>query len=369
MNVIGLGKLSEEEGADLLRLLQRWIRGDGVGGTPRIDVAVVENAGDAATLATVPGVVTSKTLLLVPGRVSVERAQAWCVGYSGSAAAPGEELVIDDTFFVQIQDYVSSAFLPIAGPAVVRVVSDADYAAFIDDADIARATGIFPEHLVNPLVQLGDQCALGSGGACGAPSLRRLHVSEFGEVRSAPGGAALGSVTSADPQAWVAEARRILGAGEDPCLAGVVTRDLVREARAARPWLSRYLWSLEGLRQLAARGVHGARVSGFGGRLVDAVGSLGIGRETESPGAPVLLTTDTDAYVFLPAGERMFKVGADAARLAEIAGLAPSGDVARQAAAAHLGVPLDVASAAIDDVTARFFAYGVDVVGTGVGVG
>ena len=181
-------------------------------------------------------------------------------------------------------------------------------------------------------------------------------------MRSAPGGAALGIVASKDSRAWSARANDILATGDDPCLAGVVLGDRLREARASRPWLSRYLWAIEGRRQLAIRGIPNARVSGFGGRIVDGLDLLGIdtGVGADSPGSPLLLTAGDGSYVYVPVGVRMFKVGADAARLAEIASIAPSADLARRAAAADLGVSLDDASMALDNVIERFFSYGIE---------
>jgi len=369
MNVLGRGNLSADQGSEVVRRLQQWVAGVySIDDDPHVDTAVLENAADAAVLSDIRDIVTNATLLLSRSRFDTTAMSAWCVEYEGSAAENGAELTIDGTFFVQIQDYVSSAFLPIAGPAIVRVCSDDDYTAFLDDADIACRSGVFPEHLTHPLVQLGDVCALGSSVPCAAPKLRRLYINELGEVRSAPGGIALGAVTSKDPQAWSARANDLLTTGVDPCLAGVVSGERLRESRSSRPWLARYLWALEARRQLAGRGVRNVKVSGFGGRIVDGLESLGIPVDAgaESPAAPVLLTAGDDSYVFVPAGARLFKVGADAARLVEIASLAPSPDVARRGAAAHLGVSLDVATKAFDQVISRFFCYGVEVSGVDI---
>lgn len=359
-------KLDAEAGREMLRRLQRWVSGsylvdESASANAVVETIVVESADHVDALATSGAGVGDHSMALVPTEAGAV-AGMWSLAFEGSAGNAGEELAIAGAFFIQTQDYVSSAFLPIAGPAMVRICTDSDYVAFLDDADIARTSGIFPDHLTHPLVQLGDLCALGTHHRCAASALRRLYVTASGEVRTTPSGATLGTVTDG-VEAWQAAAGRLLDAGDDPCLLGAIAPGEIRQARASRPWLSRYLYALEGLRQLAGRGVRHARVSGFGLRLIDGIdGEVGGGSVVpESPTAPLVLWSAGESYLFQPAQTRLFKLGRDAAQLIEIAGLAPSAEVARDLAARHLQLRGDDAARAIDEVVSRFSSYGVDV--------
>ncbi|WP_394621486.1 daptide biosynthesis RiPP recognition protein [Lentzea sp. JNUCC 0626] len=268
------------------------------------------------------------------------------VGYEGGLVEPGDEFLVGDDLFVHTQDYLATPFLAVAGPTIVRVGGDQDYESFLQDADLARDQGVFVEQLTTPGVFLADQCALGTTHPCAGAG--RLHVDASGDVRTAPGGEVLGSIESdVDSIAARAAALNIIG---DVCLNAVVSADAIEQARAARPWLSRYLRALAVLRGLRAEGRSGLRVSGFGGRFVEGLPADLV----EHVDAPILLWGNGEQLLCDTTQDRVFQVGADAARIIELLLVAHDAGHAVELATVHTGLDADVARDATDRVIAAF---------------
>jgi hypothetical protein len=271
--------------------------------------------------------------------------------YEGALSTPGDEFLVADDLFVYTQDYLATPFLAVAGPTIVRIDSEQDYAGFLQDADLARDKGVFVEQLLHSGVFLADQCALGTTHPCIGSA--RLHVSESGEIRTAPGGRALGTVDS-DPNDVLRAADTPAGTG-DVCLNAAVDAQTMDAARAPRPWLSRYLRAIDVLRGLRVNGLSGYRVSGFGGRLSATLPS----ELTEHTDAPLLLWNDDERLICDSAGERVFRLGSDAAKIVELLLITSSAEGARDLAATRLGLDRDTACAAIDVITAEFTGTGI----------
>lgn len=256
------------------------------------------------------------SVILSPGAVETEGAPL-VVGYEGSLSEPGGDLSIDDEFFLQSQDYATSAYMSVIGATLVRITEEADFEAFLADADRALAEGEFVSFVTDPAVQLADVSALGGGPAGDGPGTR-LWVGPEGELSVSPGGSRIG--TLGDSFATVQAAWEHLNSTSDkPCtvsLGAVLPEPDRAAALAERPWLGRYLAALNAVRELRARGLGEARVSGFGGRLAPAVQS-----ETTRPAdltdaeLPLLLWTDEAAY--LHASGRTFRINRSAGELAE----------------------------------------------------
>lgn len=263
------------------------------------------------------------------------------IRYEGGLVEPGDEFLVGDDLFVHTQDYLATPFLAVAGPTVVRVGGEQDYQAFLQDADLARSKGVFVEQLTTPGVFLADQCALGTTHPC--VGANRLHVSASGEVRTAPGGEVLGSIESdvdfSPPDA-----------GGDVCLNAVVDANAIEEARAARPWLSRYLRVLAVLRGLRAEGRTGLKVSGFGGRFTSALPADLV----EDVDAPILVWSDDEQLVCDTTQDRVFQVGGDAARIVELLLVSTGTEHAIELASIHMGLEPLVAEAAVREVVAAF---------------
>ncbi|WP_018500443.1 daptide biosynthesis RiPP recognition protein [Parafrankia discariae] len=281
------------------------------------------------------GLADFHTLVFAPADPAVPppaRVTGSLVRYTGAVADAGDELVIGDDFFLQTCDYSSGGYLSLVGPTLLRVTSEMDYAVFLEDADAARTRGEFPEHLLHPLVQIADTCALGTVHPCAGRRGARLFVSADGTVRPAPGGAPLGLLTAGGPPFTRPPFTGQLEDGDDPCLAAVVPVELSRQARVERPWLSRFLWSLDALRRARLEGMKKPVVSGFGGRLVEALadgwpdgtaataGAAGSspGAGVEAPDAPLLVGDRSGALLVNARDMRVFRIGADAAALIEI---------------------------------------------------
>lgn len=287
---------------------------------------------------------------------------AGVLAYEGGLRDPGDELFVAEGLFVHTQDYLATPFLAVAGPTIVRISGEADYDAFLEDADLARDQGVFVDQLLHPAVFLADQCALGSTHPCDVDQLSRVYVSESGQVRTAPGGSSLVRTLS-QPEDLIDAARRASVSG-DICLNGVVAAGLIDGARARRPWLSRYLSAIDVLRGLRAEGKADYRVSGFGGRLV---GALPAGL-VESADAPFLLWKDNEFLVCDAVRGRVFRVGADAARIVELLLLTESTDQACELAVDVLGLAVGTARSAIEQVAANFHDSGVPVFRSDSGV-
>lgn len=244
------------------------------------------------------------------------------------------------TSLVQSREYVATPFFEIDGPTIIRITDAQDYEAFLDDADLARAEGIFVEQLLNPAVILADQCGLGTTHPC--ILLQRLHVSESGEVRTAPGGDVLGTVGSTMDE--LCASVELLCINGDVCLNGVISPWTLDNARAQRPWLSRYLRTLDMLVGLRVAGRRGYRVSGFGGRLTEDLPE----HLVEANDAPLLLWNDHEHLLCDTWTGQLFLLGPDAARLAELLLVTGSVERAGELAAATLRADRSVARAVIE---------------------
>ncbi|MGW6545005.1 daptide biosynthesis RiPP recognition protein [Streptomyces massasporeus] len=253
-----------------------------------------------------------------PGHADGQEASPLLIGYEGSLSEPGGDMSVDDDFFLQSQDYATSAYMSVIGATLIRVMEEADFDAFLADADRARAEGEFAAFVTDPAVQLADVSALGAGPAGDGPRTR-LYVGPEGELSTSPCGTRLGSLGDGFASV-VAEWDRVNAGSAHPCavaLGATVPEDTRERALAERPWLGRYLAALVAVRELRARGLAGIRVSGFGGRLVAAAADRADAADACASERPLLLWTDEAAYVHSPAAGRTFQVSRAAGELVE----------------------------------------------------
>ncbi|MGI5197048.1 daptide biosynthesis RiPP recognition protein [Streptomyces sp. CA-288835] len=281
---------------------------------PYTSTVVLEDAGHLNALLG-SGVAGPGTVVLVPGDepsaepVRHEASGAEVITWQGSLGEPGAEAGLHPDFYLQVQAYSITPYLSVLGPTLVRVAEEADFQAYLDDAEQALNEGEFSEFLTHPAVQLGDLSALGGGPEGDGPGLR-LYVAADGTVRVSPAGAPLGSVgTPRDElhRAWQ-ESADALGALPDGTSR---TRRL-----ADRPWIGRYLAAVGAAREAVTRGVNQPRVSGFGGRMVSALNHVADLRD-RSATAPLLLWNDERALIHHPVDRRTVALSTDAARAAE----------------------------------------------------
>lgn len=240
------------------------------------------------------------------------------IEYDGPPAVPGEEISVGDDFYLQIQDYATSAYMSVIAPTLVRIVVEDDFTAFLADADAARETGAFPEFLVSAPVQLADLPGLGGDHRRDGPALR-LFVAGSGDVSTSPSGQPLGTLEDGFAH-LTARWDKLNEQTARPCgvCLGAVVDDQVRVAAlASRPWLGRYLGAVAGMRELQARGVAGGQVSGFGARLNGALAELADPADADDADLPLLLWSGERAYVCQPGG-RTFQLNLQLGRLAEV---------------------------------------------------
>ncbi|MEU1186932.1 daptide biosynthesis RiPP recognition protein [Streptomyces sp. NPDC005859] len=306
--------------ADLKERLIRWGTGTTSAGTTTgefsyggVETVVLENREHLTAILN-SGVAGTDTLVLVPGAPGEDTTADGrrVVGYEGSLAGAGGEFSPGAGFYLQIQGYGISEYMSVAGPTLVRIADATDFDVFLADADRALLDGTFPDFLTHPAIQLADLPGLGADRTTAAGPRYRLYVDADGAVSTTPGGTRLGTAGDG-PELLDAQWQRLNSGAQTTCavcLGTVVDDDLRRTELAARPWLGRYLAALGAIRALRARGVDGSiRVSGFGGRISDALAAdAGADADLRDADAPLLLWSDQDVYVHAPAPSRTFSV-------------------------------------------------------------
>ena len=345
--------------AKIKRHLLSWSTGafDAAPDAPRRGYALtvlVESAKSLESLIA-SNVLGEATVVFAPAEAdsSIELPHgAALVRYEGPVALLGDEISIGDDFYLQLQDYSTSAYMSVLGPTLVRVASDEDFEAYLADADQARETGEFPSFLVAAPVQLADVAGLGAGPGIDGPGLR-LFVAESGDVSTSIGGWSLGTLEDGFDQLQARWEERNQQTSQPcgVCLGGVVDEEARVAALAERPWLGRYLAAVRAYQDLQARGVAEARVSGFGARLTESLAGVDQPADTSSGQLPLIFWNDDESFVYAPGG-RTFKVNLDIGRLVEC--LVVAGSV--EAAAEHADVRKLTA------VAERFAATGVPLV-------
>lgn len=263
--------------------------------------------------------------------------------YVGDFTDPDADIQIGDDFYVQLQSYAVSEFVPIGGPTILRMDSDVDKAAFFRDADYARATGKFPSALLHPQSILGDLPSIGLDPA--ATTVRHVFLNDSGDVSTSPSGIPIGTVQNTH-SSW-----------SERWVEGVETVSRQSD-NADRPWLGNYLLAADALRHAAVRGLQPMRVSGFGGHLVSNLDSV----DSPVPSSTALLLFNNDvAHLHDSASSRTYKLGSDAAKFVDVM-LRFGADAG--AAARTLGCSEDLAAASIRQINASFAAKDIRITST-----
>lgn len=239
----------ELEGA---RALREWIVGE------RDEYARVFFIERGAMTDDLEDVVDVGDMLLLAEDSGPYTGRAGAVRYSGDLSEIGDELFIGERG-VELQDYIAAAFVQIIGPTVVCFFDEASWTAFVDDAELARRTGVFPTALIDPRVLLADRAAIERPDELDVPST--LRVNREGQISVGVRGGTIGRVDELKALLSVplprAAARR--GAASGPAR----SVDLTGPA-----WIGRFLAATDLMKMLGL--VNGtARISGFGWSLID----------------------------------------------------------------------------------------------------
>ncbi|MGP0223293.1 daptide biosynthesis RiPP recognition protein [Paenarthrobacter sp. NCHU4564] len=276
------------------------------------------------------------------------------VPVSGAFAETGEELLIDGSLSLEIQDYVAIPFINLVGVTVVRMTTREDWQAFFDDADAARSSGHFIQQLTEVNAVLAERALL-SGLATHSLVMPRLHITGDGRILNGPYGTRIGQV--GDP---LHELRlRSLALHPESSVAAVSEPGDIRRLLRERPWLPRYLAALDAWKFIPREERAATQLVGFGLSLYGALDSS----STASPDAPFILHRGGEHTLLDPKTGRLFKIGKDAATIVEAVSNLQDFNTAAILAAPALGVPAAQAESSVRAVVAQFDQLGIDILG------
>ncbi|BCW49983.1 daptide biosynthesis RiPP recognition protein [Arthrobacter sp. StoSoilB13] len=275
------------------------------------------------------------------------------VPVQGTFDAAGEELLVNGTLSLEIQDYVAIPFVNLVGVTLVRITSDDDWLAFFDDAEEARRSGHFIRQLIEVNAVLAERGLL-TGQSC--QDLARLHIAADGTVLSGPYGAKIGRI--GDPFSDLQ--RRSLALQPESSIASIRDPRSVRESLAARPWIPRYLAALDAWKFISREDRASTQFVGFGLSLYGA----STNGELPSPGAPFIIRHGGEHSLLDTQSGRVFKVGIDAATIIEAISNLRDVSAAVAVVASALNVPEAVATGSVTAILNQFEQLGIDLIGT-----
>lgn len=246
------------------RALREWITGQ------REQYARVFLVEGLEATAVVAETAAADDVILVPEGGEPSDGPATEVPYSGALREVGDELFLGDRG-VELQDYIAAEFVQIVGPTAVSVVDADSRRAFLDDAALARRTGVFPSALLDPRILLANRSALVDPRMQEIPSA--LRVDADGRVSVGLRGEVLGTVDRLRELIAVPRPRAVaLGegapSGTSPGGGDGGSRGDDGDGRDHREDLGRYLAATDLLKMLRGR-TDGVRICGFGWTALD----------------------------------------------------------------------------------------------------
>ncbi len=229
------------------RTLREWITG------ARTEYGRMFFLDSGAPFGAIAPFLSADDVVIAPEHDAPTHDRARILTYSGQFTDPGDELFVGHRG-VELQDYLAAAFVEVVGPTAVRFFDQAGWTAFLDDAELARRTGVFPPPLIDPRVALADRDALIAPARSEPP--RAVRVDQTGRISLGMQGIVLGDVN---------DTATALSRPVPPiaALGDVVAHEHVASDLRDAPWLPRYLHAIELVKMLAlGNGV--AKVAGFG---------------------------------------------------------------------------------------------------------
>ncbi|WP_424707695.1 daptide biosynthesis RiPP recognition protein [Microbacterium sp. SLBN-111] len=209
--------------------------------------------------------VTVDDVLLVPSDAAVETA-AHVVRFDGAFDEVGDVLHVAG-YAVELQHYAAAAYVELVGPTAMRFLDADGWRAFLADADLARASGVFTSPMIDPRLRLADADVLDDPFASAPP--RAVHVHADGRLTAGAQGGAIGV---ADDLAGALVSPRYRW----EALAGIaVPADLTSDL-AARPWLGRFVHAAE-LAAILGLAASDLCIDGFGWSALPDAGEGGGG--------------------------------------------------------------------------------------------
>ncbi|MDR6989625.1 hypothetical protein J2Y66_004142 [Paenarthrobacter nitroguajacolicus] len=337
-------KLSEQQ--SIAAAVDQWITG--IPGRIRDHVIFVENPEHTGYAKTLAG--EDSTILVLNG----DKADAGIVAVTGTFDVAGEELLVDGTLSLEIQDYVAIPFVNLVGVTVVRITTKEDWQAFFDDAEEACRTGHFVQQLTEVNAVLAERGLL-NGGPRDNLLLTRLHITWDGTILSGPYGTQIGRVGDVLPDLRV----RSIALRPESAVAAVYYPWDIYESLAGKPWISRYLAALDAWKFVPREDRPTTSLVGFGTSLYGAALRDGL----PSAQAPFILRRGADHTLLDAKTGRLFKVGPDAAAIVEAVSNLRDVKAAAVAAAPALKVSVALAEESARAVMDRFGQLGIDIIG------
>lgn len=265
--------------------------------------------------------------------------------FDGRFDEPGDVMHIGSGYEIELKDYLTLPFTPVARPTIVACTTSAAWTALIEDAEEALATGVFIPQLASPSVVLCDRAVIDAAVQGTAVGINRLSIPTAATVRYRLGGAVVGSVETADLRDQPASA--VLRSDGDPPDTGI---DLERQL-AARPWIRQYLAAL---RVIGGDDGGTWSISGFGDGLTTS--DSGPGHRTSAD----LIIWRGDEYRLVSESGRRFRLDRESAIAVDSLLQASSRDEA-VVNARRAGLSPSNIGAELDDLRSRLAVVGVDI--------
>lgn len=297
-----------------------------------------EIAGDGSVVLVIDGDADDPDLVTVKGRFDES----------------GEELLVDGSLSIEIQDYLAVPFISLVGPTVVRFAGQDDWQSFFDDADEARQSGHFVRQLTEVNAVLAERALLAGHGNPDS-KLARIHITANGTILSGPSGTVIG---------WVGDDLQDIRARATPLkpessIASLTHAPEVVAALNNRPWVPRYLAALDAWKFIGPEQRAGTRLVGFGLSLYGATESHGL----PLPNAPFILERQGEHRLLDTNTGRVFTIGRDAAVLMEAISNLRGVEAAVSVTAGSMGISPELAESSAKAVMGQLSHLGIDLLG------
>lgn len=312
-----------------VRALEQWVTGRGDAGSRQY---FIENGAHFEAVASGMG---PADVAFVPAGIDLSASQGRTISYDGALSAPGDQFFIENQI-VEVQEYLASGFVEVLGPTVVHLGGDDGWSALVEDAEAASLVGIFPEHLLNPGILLGDRNPLLNLAAGTLHS--RFHVWADGSVTFGTQGKRLGSVATSD-----LVGTPLIDAVN--AISGAVSPGLLAADAGRFPIVARYIGALDLLRALKVSPAEFPLV-GFGLSLIEDDRA-----DATPPGFEPLLGRKGDDYLLInPTTRARHRLSRDTAVLVEVIQTSSTRELAAERASKCFGLTDAQVSGAFEQI-------------------